>query len=202
MKKLLLILLCVPLMFSCGSNEKDNTDLTRANIKGNVKEIIETTFDAKEAFDEPQKGDLRTKDISKYDEDGNLTEMTVYNADGEITNKYKYEFDKDGNKTETTFYNADGEMTSKWKYEFYKDGNMTETTVYNADGEITNKYKYEFDKDGNKTETTFYNADGEMTNKWKGQYDKFDKIKNWIVRTEYINDILKNIKEREIEYYE
>jgi len=26
MKKLLLILLCVPLMFSCGENEKDNYD--------------------------------------------------------------------------------------------------------------------------------------------------------------------------------
>ena len=52
MKKLLLILLCVPLLFSCEENE---SDLTRANIKGNVKEIVETTFDAKLAFGEPQK---------------------------------------------------------------------------------------------------------------------------------------------------
>ena len=56
MKKLLLLLLCVPLIFSCG--EKDNS-LTRANIKGNVKEIIETTFEAKEAFGEPQKENIR-----------------------------------------------------------------------------------------------------------------------------------------------
>ena len=101
MKKLLLILLCVPLMFSCGENndekvqkEEIENDLTRANIKGKVKEIIETTFSAKESFGEPQKGDLRTKDISKYNEDGNRTEETSYNADGELARKYKYQYDE------------------------------------------------------------------------------------------------------------
>ena len=106
MKKLLLILLCVPLIFSCGEkdNETENSeenvqkeeienDLTRENIKGKVKEIIETTFDAKEAFGEPQKGDLRTKGISKYDEDGNKTEVTFYNADGEIDFKHKLKYE-------------------------------------------------------------------------------------------------------------
>ena len=149
MKKLLLILLCVPLLFSCGANEKDNTDLTRENIKGDVKQIIETSFDAKEAFGEPQKGDLRTKDISKYDEDGNMNENTYYNADGELIWKNNYQYDEDGNRTESTSYNADGELN--WNY----------------------KYQYEY-----------------------------DKIKNWIVRTEYIDDILESIIEREIEYYE
>ena len=58
MKKLLLILLCLPLLFSCGENKNS---LTRYNIKGNVKEIIETSFDAKEAFGELQKKNLGTR---------------------------------------------------------------------------------------------------------------------------------------------
>ena len=39
MKKLLLLLLCVPLIYSCGDNKNS---LTRENIKGNVKEIIDS----------------------------------------------------------------------------------------------------------------------------------------------------------------
>jgi YD repeat-containing protein len=170
-------------MFSCGENndekvqkEEIENDLTRANIKGKVKEIIETTFSAKESFGEPQKGDLRTKDISKYNEDGNRTEETSYNADGELARKYKDQYDEDGNRTEVTFYNADGELGGKHKYQYDEDGNITESTSYNADGEIDWKYKY--------------------------QYDEFDNLKNWIVRTLYGDDILESIIEREIEYYE
>ena len=180
MKKLLLILLCVPLMFSCGENndekvqkEEIENDLTRANIKGKVKEIIETTFSAKESFGEPQKGDLRTKDISKYNEDGNRTEETSYNADGELARKYKDQYDEDGNRTEKTFYNADGEIM----------------------------FKFQYDEDGNKTESTYYNSDGEINMKWKYQYE-YDKLKNWIVRLEYTDGKLTEIIEREIEYYE
>ena len=142
MKKLLLILLCVPLMFSCGENndekvqkEEIENDLTRANIKGKVKEIIETTFSAKEYFGEPQKGDLRTKYISKYNEDGNRTEETFYNADGELGGKYKYQYDEDGNITESTSYNADGEidMKSKYQYEYDKLKNWIVKTTYKDD---------------------------------------------------------------------
>ena len=40
MKKLLLILLCLPMIFSCGEKKEEN-DLTRDNLKGKVKEIIQ-----------------------------------------------------------------------------------------------------------------------------------------------------------------
>jgi len=126
MKKLLLLLLCVPLLFSCGEIEND---LTRANIKGKVKEIIETTFSAKESFGEPQKGDLRTKDISKYNEDGNRTEETSYNADGELARKYKDQYDEDGNITESTSYNADGEIDWKYKYQYDEFDNLKNRIV-------------------------------------------------------------------------
>ena len=171
MKKLLLLLLCVPLMFSCGEIENS---LTRANIKGKVKEIIETTFYAKEAFDEPQKGDLRQKKIIKYDEDGNITELTAYLADWEIDFKFKHQYDEDGNMTEETSCYADGELDSKTKYQYDEDGNMIGKSyagwLFNDDDRT---YQYEY-----------------------------DKLKNWIVRTEYIDDILEFIIEREIEYYE
>ena len=107
MKELLLLLLCVTLMFSCGENEND---LTRENIKGNVKEIISTTFSAMDAKGDPKEWGLSYKGICKYNEDGNITEATVYNADGELFEKWKSQYDVVGNRTEETHYNANGEV--------------------------------------------------------------------------------------------
>ena len=45
MKKLLLILLCFPMLFSCGEKKEEN-DLSRDNLKGKVKEIIQVRLDA------------------------------------------------------------------------------------------------------------------------------------------------------------
>ena len=120
MKKLLLILLCMPLLFSCGENKND---LTSRNIKGNVKEIIETTFDAKEVFGEPQKGDLRYNYRDKYNEYGNVTENTSYNADGELISEWKYQFDEDGNRTVGMIFGEDGELDGRYNYQYDEDGN-------------------------------------------------------------------------------
>ena len=198
MKKLLLLLLCVPLMFSCGENENS---LTRANIKGNVKEIIETTFDAKEDFGEPQKENLRRKYKYQYDEDGNITEETYYNADGDLLRKQKCQYDEDGNITEETDYNADGKIDWNQKYQYDENGNITEETSYNTDGELYEKQKYQYDENGNITEQIYYNADGELYKKNKYQ-NEYDKLKNWIERTYSENDKQISIIKREIEYYE
>ena len=64
------------------------------------------------------------------------------------------------------------------------------------------KFKTKSDEVGNVTESTYYNADGEVTRKFKTKYGEFDNLKNWIVRTKYMDDKLKSITEREIEYYE
>ena len=55
--------------------------------------IIETFFYAKESFGELQKEGLwhKSKMKSQYDEDGNMTELTSYNADGELDEKTKYQ---------------------------------------------------------------------------------------------------------------
>ena len=108
MKKLLLILLCLPLLFSCG-NKKEN-DLTAGNINGKVKELIETSFNVKEAFGDLEKGDLKSKKKFKYNKDGNRTEGSSYDKDGELSYKWKFkynEFDKKNNWIVRTEYDDD-----------------------------------------------------------------------------------------------
>ena len=218
MKKLLLILLCLPMIFSYGENENDTgneekkevkNDLTRENIKGNVKEIWITYFKAKEVFGKTQKGNLSSKVNFQYNEDGNKTEEISYNGDGELSGKKKYQYDKDGNNTEMISYNGDGKVHMKYKYQYDEDGNKTETISYKGDreiiyrtnyqydkdgnntemisykgdGELYSKFKHQYDKDGNNTETISYKGDREIDRKWKYQYIELDKLKNWIVKT-------------------
>ena len=141
MKKLLLLLLCVPLIFSFVENVKNvnkekkeiKNDLTRNNVKGKVKKIKGTVFEVEEALGGPQKGNIKQNINIQFNEDGNKTEETSYNSDGELQSKSKYQYDKDGNKTEETSYNSDGELQSKSKYQYDMNGNKTEDTSYNAD---------------------------------------------------------------------
>ena len=176
MKKLLLILLCVPLMFSFGENKKDTenekkkeieNDLTEENIK--VKQITGTTYVI--ASEE-----IYRKDKYLYNKDGNKTEWegtALGIEDGLEVQRYwneKYKYNEDGNMTERTSYNANGEIDGKNKYLYNKDGNMTEMTSYNANGELGSNSKYKYDEDGNKTEWKYY--DGELATKYKYQYDE------------------------------
>ena len=112
MKKLLLILLCLPLLFSCEGEKKEN-DLTKYNIKGKVNEITETKYNAKESFGDFQKTDLIYKFKYKYDKDGNQTEQSFYNKDGDLKNqyKYKYEYDHNNNWIVSIEYDNDSPYT-------------------------------------------------------------------------------------------
>ena len=184
MKKLLLLLLCVPLIFSFVENVKNvnkekkeiKNDLTRNNVKGKVKKIKGTVFEVEEALGGPQKGNIKQN--------------------------INIQFNEDGNKTEETSYNSDGELQSKYKYQYDKDGNITERTSYNLDGELSYKIQYHYDEYGNDIEKISYNADGIRVGKIKKYHYEYDKLDNWIVLTEYSVDKLLLIIEREIEYYQ
>jgi len=134
MKKLLLILLCLPILFGCGGGKKEN-DLTIKNIKGKVKEIIENKFNVKEAFGDLEKSDLVFRQWKRYDDDGNETEFNHYDKDGELETSEKYKYDDEGFLTESFTYDKDGnlEMMYKHKYEFDEKNNWIVKTLYEYD---------------------------------------------------------------------
>ena len=106
------------MMFSCGDKKEDaivkketENHLTYQNIKGEVKEIIETTFDAKEYFGETKKDSLKRKYKTQFNKKGNVTNFSKISKDGELYRKNEYKYDKDGNLTEENSYdfmNTDG----------------------------------------------------------------------------------------------
>tara|TARA_B100000767_G_C19417762_1_gene390652 strand:+ start:189 stop:503 length:315 start_codon:yes stop_codon:yes gene_type:complete len=98
MKKQILILLILSLHFSCGDGEKMDNDLIDQKIRGHVKEITETSFDAKESFGEVKKDGVKNKKVQKFNKSGNITESNKYDENGELT-KLQYKYDKKKNWT-------------------------------------------------------------------------------------------------------
>jgi hypothetical protein len=239
-----------------GGNKKEN-DLTKENLKGKVKELTETNFNAKKVFGDLEKdglaskyqykydvggnmtersysngdgaeypymssstflydnngnktesssydedGNIRYNDKYKYDEDGNMTAIYIYDKDGELDGIYKYKYDVGGNMTEFNYISIKLELDWIYKYKYDVGGNKTECAFGGGDGGVkSNLSKYKYDEDGNETECATYDEDGELEYKDQYKYDEFDKKNNWIVRTKYRNDTPTAIEEREIEYY-
>ena len=153
MKKLLLLLLCVPLI-GFGQTEKKeiDNDLTRTNVKGRVKEIMAMQDGGGRAL---------TFVKIKFNEHGNKTVAIFYNADGELDRKSKYQYDEYGNKTEYSYY-SDGKISYKTQYYYDEYGSEIEKISYNADGIRVGKikkYNYEYDKLGNWIVLTEYSVD-------------------------------------------
>ena len=75
-----------------GFSEKDakKTSWERDKLKGKVKSITETKYNAVEKLGKVQKDSLISKDIYKYDENGNKTEYAHYKSDDSLNFKYIY----------------------------------------------------------------------------------------------------------------
>lgn len=147
MKKL--ILLCLPLIFSCGENVEKNeeeltiskevkTDLEKEGLNGNIKSI-------------------RTdEEYTIFNTQGNKTKVSSISYDGEESLVYIYEYN-DQIKTGVKHYKSNGDIDWVGVYTYNTDGQLIETTEEspNKDGpQFKHKYKYKYDKIGNLIEKT------------------------------------------------
>ena len=225
MEKIILAILSVLRLVSCKQSEKKN-DLTEENLKGKVKSIKETLYEAVDKFGQIEKGNwfnnyftiydkkgniieendydsdgsLNSKTTYKYDEKGNKIEENDYDSDGRLSYKYTYKYDEKGNIIEENHYDSDGRLRSKYTYKYDKKGNMIEANFYNSDGSLSFKFTYKYDEKGNMIEVTYYDSDGSLNYKTTYKYE-YDKNNNWTQKIQYRNTIPNIITERIIEYY-
>ncbi len=231
--KLFILSLAISLLCSCsGTVQKQNNeaqeqknDLKDMNLKGQVKQLQENTYDAVEKFGEIQKGDINSsityifndkgnkmeenvyykgslykKITYKYDDKGKMIEENWYKPDGsKIT--YNCKYDDKRNKTEMNVYDSNGILDSKHTYKFNDKGNKIEWNEYGYDlnGGIidSNKITYKYDEKGNKMEEDW---SGSLSYKYTYKYE-YEKNLNWIKQSQYKGDKCKTITEREITYY-
>ncbi len=129
---------------------------------------------------------LIEKDIYKYDWNSNLKEKTEYDSNEVLKQKHIYKYDDKGNKIEELVYDSDMNLDRNIFYRYDKEGNIISKTSINSSGISTASEKY--DSNGNKIELISCDPDGRLAIKYNFEYNlNGDEIvfKNYIAMTNY-----------------
>jgi len=129
LKTLAITLIVILTSIGC-SNQIEENDWTRDNLKGKIQAYKEFSYEAEVRFGEIKKGKrgrrFHESDFQKkYDEKGNQIEGNRYDSDGSLNWRYTYKYDEKGNLIEWNRYDSDGSLYTQWtyKYEFDEQGN-------------------------------------------------------------------------------
>jgi hypothetical protein len=193
-------------------------DLTHLKVKGNIKTITETDYDAKD-------NSMKSKNVSKFNADGNevefctygpdnallaksvfdyndsgkLTDVKRFKPDGSLNVKTTFKFDEAGNKTEEYNYDAGGVLFMKAKNKYAMNGNRQVKDCFNEYGLLFLKSNYKFDKSGNEIEVREYDSHHGLKYTTTFSYESYDAQGNWTKRTTYKNNDPVTITDRTLE---
>lgn len=137
------------------------------------------TFDASgkqiEEKELTNKDALVDKIVYAYDAAGNLTLVTASDADGKLLWKKTASYDDKGNKTEESEFNAGEILVSKsiWKL---TSGKQSEKSNYDVEGALLGKIITKFDEQGRDSEVCEYSADGNLSQKLIYTYNEAGKL--------------------------
>jgi len=177
MKKIFLPIFLLVFLAACSSIVK-TTSIEMQNLKGKVKILKETRYNAEEEFDEIPKEDMRywVTTMKVFDEKGNLIEQIQDDSDGNMYYKWTLKYDEKGN-IEGNEYSADGSLNRKEVYKYAEKGNLIEMSGYDFDGSLMYKFVYKYDNKRHLIEHSLYNPDGNLREKSIYKYDnKGNKI--------------------------
>jgi len=135
------------------------------SLKGKVKSIHLTTFNATDILGELSKKDVKNYFVGLYDTLGNKKEETHYNGSGNISEKYKFKYDSKNKLESESRFNANGKLYGKLVYKYDKNNFIIEITDYSADSLVEGKTTYTNDENGNIAEELDYNSDGILFDK-------------------------------------
>lgn len=177
----LLMVIVVLSIFSCENGNKIN-DLTKANLRGNVKYIKEKTYYVSEKYGQLIKGEIEEYELILFDKKGNIIEEKKYSNYYQDNYIKKYKYDKKGNKIEHNWYNLDGEIDRKGVFEYDSKGNNIEESWYDINDNLCTKKVFKYDSKGNNIEYYRYFSDGNLHSK---EICQFDSMSNKIKETLY-----------------
>ena len=173
MKNLLLIIL----FLSVGFSQQKKSD--EPNPKKGIKTETILKYEYEEKFGEFNEI-FKSKDISKYDSNGNRVEHLYYGSDGSLLSKYISQYDSKGNKVEESRYDSDGSLFLKYVNKYDSNGNEIESSNYDSDGSLMWKYIYKYDSKNRIIESISYDLEskfGELqeipTKKTIYQYEEY-----------------------------
>jgi len=172
MKPALLLLISIAFA-SCA---KKHNDLISNNIKGNVRQITENVFEVNEKFGDLQKGKLKTTNVIKYNEDGNVTEYRRISMPDSISGKednvetYQY---KDGKKISST----NGKSHKIDVRYAYDNDKLVEINTYKDNGSLSMKTKFKYNNNDLIAEADEYVSNGNLNGRVINKYTDSKHIK-------------------------
>jgi hypothetical protein len=189
------------------SAEQKKSDIAVQGLKGKVEVMSESFF--------PGEGSKKTlsKNVFKYDANGNRIELANYKADGKVNSTVKSTYDANGilikeetllgdgtvdlvsavktdtkgNKIEQQDVRPMGNIMFNYKYYYKYDqkGQQIERIAYRGNGALLFKYNFKYDDNGNKTEWIQTGPDSTVVGKVIYKYNDKNSI---VEETEYNKD--------------
>ena len=169
MKALKVVVLLALMAFVAQAQERSDAEATYA-LKGPVR-----TFRVEVATFVLQDGDYvegpRVVQMeASFNQDGNRTDLRMYNDKGELSRRIVMKFD--GRKmTEAINYDGRGTMWLRTVNVYDNQGLLTAELTYNGDGSLRSKKTFKRDELGQAYETNEYNARGVLVDQFKNTFD-------------------------------
>lgn len=181
------------MFIGCFSNEqvkKAENDLSKMNINDGVSSIREYSFHAIDKFGEISKGERSFGTVFKFNQFGNLTELTDYDNNGDLKRKRIYEYDKENKLLEEKLF-ENGSLYDKWVSEYDSNGQDIERIRYLGNGSISNSIISKYDEGGMKIERIHKDESGSITGR---EIFKYNEIGQNIERLWYNENGILDVK--------
>lgn len=199
-------LLLVTLIFFSFIGEHPKNDLAKENLKGKVKEIIDsnfTTFDSTFQSDEKnikfQKKEWENTYVSKFDVKENWIEFDFYSVQGDTgISERSINYNKNGlmiKSSRSGTHNAESEICS---FNYDLNGNLTEETVHSITDSQTIYNFYTYDSSDNMIQMKRKIL--KDTTKIRNYYWKYDNKNNMIEAFSYWLEFPKDINKSKYKY--
>lgn len=111
-----------------------------------------------------------TKYTYRYDR-GKIVEEYCYDSNGNVISKEIFKYDKNGNEIVNCKYDSNGRMLEKSTHNYDKKGKETKSCLYGPDKKLLHKTTTTYDKDGNEIESRNYDSSGSMYLKYTYTYE-------------------------------
>lgn len=142
-------------------------------LKSKVKSIQSKDYVAVEKFGEAQKEKLDICRKDKFNEKGNIVQLTYLKENGSIEEKVTFKYSDKENKIEENDYDSIGNLLRKEIYIYYTNENKIQEWEYDSNGNLNGRFTYKYDDKGNVFEFYSYKDNGALN--WKNTYRYDDK---------------------------
>ena len=178
-------LLIFAVCFSC--EEPISNERVNLKLKGKVKSIKETSFEAVEKGETIETG-KRSKPSWKKDtyrafkRNGELTEEIVYSSNGDMRSFSNFKSNTHENNIKESIFNSKGDMTFIQVWNLNDQGKLVEKLRFNVKGETLIRILYKYDKEGNLIEDSqYFDSSKEPRIKYNYVYDsKGNKVEEYM----------------------